>query len=819
MCASASASDRRPRLGALVLAIALLGGCGAAPHRATSVGDDSGDLVEQGRRAMAARDLDRAARALDQAIALNPRRIEAYVLRAAVDLAREQYVDGIARLRLARRMAPGNDDVSVLLGRMLVLGGDAEEGARLLEEIVARAPERYDAQEVLARHRAIQEDWPGAIAAFEAYLRARPDELARLDPTYRTDLADAYVRAGDNAKARKLLVAVLRERPDDPRARIGLAFATAVADCRRALPMLAALADLAERAPAIWIVHGRCALAEGDAELARRLGRRHAETIGDSAAGLALVGEAELALGDLAAAKEHLEAARRREPTRRRWAVRLAHVYRTTGDLERALEHLEAIGAPPKPGDDPSWWEEMGESLLASGDVERVVRELRTVAEALRDRPAILTTLGEALVATEGAEAAQPWLEASYAQAPTPRTAELLGYTLEVSAARAFARDELLEAESAYDRAARIAPTLTSLRNLGVTRLALGRAPDAIDPLLRAVAIEHDPIVWMLLGRAYATMGGLKKARAAFDRAMNRAPPDVAIEVAIEAASFELAAGDPIAAIDRLETARSFADRGSAGAAKRYRTAMTTSRHAAGLALLDRGSTSRAIAYLEDAATQADSSMIRAVTCDLAVATVATGDRMKALRRLSALGDEPCPFPSPADTQAIPILEAFADGLKSDRAADALRRLDKFSGVATGEARHLLRTSIRVLAINAADEAYRAGKLARAERHLRQARRAGGRAGELELELNELAVRIASGDTEGVVPRLESLASELPEALLHLGVALELGGDPEAALEAWRRAKRAGVKHSKLDAWIAAKERLWGRTEAHGAQR
>jgi Tfp pilus assembly protein PilF len=61
-------------------------GAGTASAQRERGEDESAALVEEGRRALKDGELDDAARALDQAIALNPRRIEAYVLRAAIHL-------------------------------------------------------------------------------------------------------------------------------------------------------------------------------------------------------------------------------------------------------------------------------------------------------------------------------------------------------------------------------------------------------------------------------------------------------------------------------------------------------------------------------------------------------------------------------------------------------------------------------------------------------------------------------------------------------------------------------------------------------------
>jgi len=115
----------------LVVVLALVG---VAPARAQQRGeDDSAELVDEGRRALRARKYGDAAEALDQALALNPRRIEAYVLRAAVHAARGEYARGVRLLRKARALAPDNLDVLSALGNQLVLDGDADAGVAVLE--------------------------------------------------------------------------------------------------------------------------------------------------------------------------------------------------------------------------------------------------------------------------------------------------------------------------------------------------------------------------------------------------------------------------------------------------------------------------------------------------------------------------------------------------------------------------------------------------------------------------------------------------------------------------------------------------------------
>ena len=213
---------------AIVVALAL---CGvASAQRPNQAEDDSAALVDEGRAALVHGELDGAAKALDQAIALNPRRVDAYVLRAAVFAAKKQYKSGIALMRKARALAPDDSSVLVALGSQLVLSGDAQTGVPLLQQVVAKEPARYDAQLLLGHHWHDVGKWPDAIAALEAYFAHRPAELAREDARHRIDLADAYLRYHQPQQALALFEAAARDRKSDLRAHIGVAWATAAVD-------------------------------------------------------------------------------------------------------------------------------------------------------------------------------------------------------------------------------------------------------------------------------------------------------------------------------------------------------------------------------------------------------------------------------------------------------------------------------------------------------------------------------------------------------------------------------------------------------------
>ena len=128
-----------------------------------------------------------------------------------------------------------------------------------------------------------------------------------------------------------------------------------------------------------------------------------------------------------------------------------------------------------------------------------------------------------------------------------------------------------------------------------------------------------------------------------------------------------------------------------------------------------------------------------------ALAAVATGDRDRAAARLKAIAKLRCPFPAPADTQAVPILTAFVDGLNPRRAGKAVDKLAALARSATGVSRALAGSALRVVAMSAADQAYRAGKLAEARKHLATARAVEVRAGADELAYDLAVLDLADG--------------------------------------------------------------------------
>jgi tetratricopeptide (TPR) repeat protein len=777
-------------------------------QRPNQAEDESAGFVDEGRTALRRGELDDAAKALDQAIALNPRRVEAYVLRSAVYAAKKQYQAGVALMKRAQALAPNDLDVLTALGSELVLSGDTGEGVPILAQVAGKDPARYDAQLLLGHYWHDAASWTRAITAFEAYFAHRPAELGKEDARHQVELADAYLRANQPAKSLALFERArdaARSNATQLRARLGAAWAMAAVDCRKARPLLHDLEPIADQHPEVWLVDGQCALALGDSGAALGLGKRFLDRGPKAAAsGHALVGEAQAARGNFADARKELETARELEPTKRRFTVKLAIVLRRANHPNEAIEALDKLGPPDAPSADPEWYVEQGEARLAQNDAPGAVARLSPVMAELATSAPIHVTFGAAQLAENQTEAAVKTLEVAETLQSSPRGKKLLVDALLIASVAKLSANDAGAAEPMLARAYQLDDQNPLVwRDLGAARLALDKPAEALPVLDRAVKADATPIVMMLDARAHALTNDITGARALYERAA--ADKDNAIEISIDWAASEVAGGDPAIAVTALEKTAAQAKTGPL--ANRHRQALATARHAAGLAALRAGNGPKALELVR-AAVAADNSV--ANRCDFAVAAVASGDANTALAALKGVTGVTCPFPAPADTQAVPILAAFTEGLNPKRAAKSLDRLTALGGKSTGAAAALLGTAIRVVALNAAQDAYHDGQLGAARKYLATAKAANAKVGNDEVAHNLAVLDLADGKIDSAIAQLERLVNKVPEALVNLGIAYERKGDQAKALDAWRRAKKVGVRFAPLPEWIDAKERIYG---------
>jgi tetratricopeptide (TPR) repeat protein len=381
----------------------------------------------------------------------------------------------------------------------------------------------------------------------------------------------------------------------------------------------------------------------------------------------------------------------------------------------------------------------------------------------------------------------------------------LLVDALGVVAVAKLQANDAAGAEQLLARADSIQGSAIVWRNLGVARLAIGKASEAMVVLDKAVKAEPSGIIVLLAARAHAGANDIAGARALYDRASGiEKDGAISVEIALDWAATEVAGGDPNIAVAALEKV---ATQAKGPLAARHKSALAVARHAAGLVALRGGNGGKAVELLK-ASAAADSQL--STKCDLALATIVVGDPGPALSALKAVSGQSCPFPPPADTQAAPILIAFTEGRNAKRAGKALDKLNALAGKSSGPAAVLLNTAIRVVALEAAQDAYRGGSNSQARKYLNSARNVNSRVGTDELAHNLAVLDLADGNYDSAIAQLERVAGKIPEALVNIGIAYERKGDPVKALDAWRRAKRANVRFAPLNDWIESKERIYG---------
>lgn len=805
MSRSWSGLTARRALGAFL--VGALAVAGASPARAQGADDEESQLlVDEGKRALAKRNYKRAGELLDRALQVTPRRIDLYILRASVHGVLREHGAAVALLQRARALAPDHVGVNTALGIQLILVGKAAEGVPVLEKIVRTDPRRYDAQVVLGHEYLRQAQWAAAAAAFEKYFAHRPAALAGEDDIHRVDQAAARLRGGEPAKALELYEKVLDSDRSSERARLGVAWATAAISCKRAMPVFDAMPDLEGKYAEVSLVRGRCALMLGRVDEALARAERYRKAVPDSVQGWVLLGDVRSATRNWKDAETAFERAAEVDPADKLVSLKLGRTERLLGKHAQAVERLRAAGAPRGLEDD--WTVEYGEALQAMGEGE-ALRDL--LVPWLKTHETHATgnyLLGTAFRRLGDDPTAAAHFERGY-QGGEPRAARALVETLNALAVGAVKRKDLTEARRRLEQADGIGGDILTSRNLGAVLISEGDLERAATVLKKALERDRDDAVALhLLARAHHGAKRWDDARAAYARAIRAYGKDPRVVAAHrDLANAELSAGhgeEAVAALDAAVAAAPAAARGELVAA-RY-----TAARAAATDAMRGGRFGVAVRVLRQVETAGDAEGQNDLRCDLALAATGSAQRELALEQLRRLekAKARCPFVAPADELGVPILIAWNEGATLRRAKQALERLDGMRRKVTGVAEPLARQAAGDIAIRAATEAYAAGNLALARKYLTTARAYDKRSPELAHNLGVVA--LATGRLDEAIALLEPLVNEVPEARVNLGIAWERKGEPQRALEAWKSAASAGVRHPGLKGWIESKERFWG---------
>ena len=112
---------------------------------------------------------------LDRILLSVPDHPEARLLRAETDLAAGDIAKAVASFQAVVEVEAVHARALQGKGISLLLIGDAETGARSLQDAVAEDPSLWRAWSALGAHYDGQEDWPAAASAYEAAIEAKSD--------------------------------------------------------------------------------------------------------------------------------------------------------------------------------------------------------------------------------------------------------------------------------------------------------------------------------------------------------------------------------------------------------------------------------------------------------------------------------------------------------------------------------------------------------------------------------------------------------------------------------------------------------------------
>ena len=191
--------------------LALAAGLALSPSTASAQGRAGSETEEEAILKKAEEhfqngDYDSAADLYDQAIKLDPNRVEAFVKRASLYFRERKYDQAIELLTRAEKLSVSDLSVKTALGLTLYESGQRERGLGYLEEVARQRPETHGAQFQLGKHYA-RIDPKRASQALEQYFRFRPEEDKRNDWEAQLLLGTAYYLGGNLTEARKLLEA------------------------------------------------------------------------------------------------------------------------------------------------------------------------------------------------------------------------------------------------------------------------------------------------------------------------------------------------------------------------------------------------------------------------------------------------------------------------------------------------------------------------------------------------------------------------------------------------------------------------------------
>lgn len=161
-------------------ALAILGPLSERPNAKAST------LVLLSTARFMAGETDAGRQALERAIEIDPRHRQAWLNRAALDIAEERYDDALTALGEAQKIDPEASDNDLNIGAVYVLKGDVGRASRHFNSYLTNNRSSADAYYLVASNYALATRWDLATQHLEAAIRLdeKSRRRARVDPNF-----------------------------------------------------------------------------------------------------------------------------------------------------------------------------------------------------------------------------------------------------------------------------------------------------------------------------------------------------------------------------------------------------------------------------------------------------------------------------------------------------------------------------------------------------------------------------------------------------------------------------------------------------------
>ncbi len=769
-----------------------------------------------------------------------------YSKRAAVYALTRDYAAGQSFIATAPTQCRTAPEVLEQKALLLWAMGQRKQAVEVAEDVVTRRPAAFSNQKILGEYYS-RRDPAKAVTAYRAYLRYRPSELSSTDATPRVLFAFSLLAVasnGDRSRQKGLLGEARRQlevvdksfagnREASVNAQNGLcAVYTALGDWNRAVTVCERVVkDSRTRDPrtSAWYNLSLAYLANRQPRQARSsalefVKRGGEQDTGDEQGkGYELVGDSYFAERRWPDALRYYLIAEQRVSGKPAVGVstKVGLTYRKLGRYKEAVERLQT--AWKASGGSPQVAVELGEAHNALGqhaEAAAVCEPL--IAKSGKDDPALLIVAGDAELGQKRTEKARSLFEKAFEANSDARARRGIIQSFNLEAHQALTSNKTREAHVILTRALKYDnKSIQTNKNLAVLAIELGQCKDAMEHLGALRELRSQQVAYhRLSARASLCLAEPdlpaalklyeKGAQLAREAGNNLALAEIYTEWA--PLTFK---SDLDGAVQKLSEAVQFSFGVSeiAGAARQNRARALYLR---GVERLTKGDGPAARADLEAAASESknlSAGEFDSIRLALALAHAESGGSKAALDIIASLGPNPRGLQRPF-TQVKPQFFAAYARYRSNSAGEVTAAAKAFTTLSRSGPQ-VARKLARELAGNAymklAAMQYRSGNSSRATASLNQADKFLDDARkERVMRHNRLVLRTPRGQEGKARAQMATLQDNPVEALVNLGIAYDAAGDGRRAYQLWQQARTKGYRSRVLDAWLEAKQRIFG---------